>query len=92
MVFNIFTHDNMTDEEVLERMKSVVGDDYFDWYLEILDDVIANNPGIHYIQANIDALQTLTDYIQAEADGLFGMHVQMKREDKINKILGSKNP
>jgi hypothetical protein len=30
----------MTDEEVLERMKLVVGDDYFDWYLEILDDVI----------------------------------------------------
>jgi len=86
----MLTHDNMTDEEVLERMKSVVGDDYFDWYLEILDEVIENNPGIHYIKANIDALQTLTDYIQAEADGLFGMHVQMKREDKINKLLNKK--
>ena len=82
----------MTDQEVLERMKSVVGDDYFDWYLEILDKVIANNPGIHYIKANIDALQTLTNHNQAAADNLKGILVQQKREDKINKILGSKNP
>jgi hypothetical protein len=82
----------MTDKEVLERMKSVVGDDYFDWYLEILDDVIANNPSIHYIKANIDALSTLNEHIQDEADGLKGMFVQMKREDKINDILRSKNP
>jgi len=80
----------MTDKEVLERMKSVVGDDYFDWYLEILDDVIANNPGIHYIQANIEALETLTGYHQAEADGLNDMFKQMKREDKINEILNGK--
>jgi hypothetical protein len=80
----------MTDQEILERMKSVVGDDYFDWYLEILDEVIANNPGIHYIQANIDALSTLNGYIQAEADGLKGMFIQQKREDKINKLLNKK--
>jgi len=75
-----------------EQIKELVGDDYWDWYEEILQEIIDENPGIHYLQANKEALEILTEHMMNEVNGLQGMYVEMKREDKINDILRSKNP
>jgi hypothetical protein len=73
-----------------EQIKKLVGDDYWDWYEEILQEVIDENPVIHYLQANIEALKILTEHQINEINGMKGMYVEMKRENRINDILGDK--
>ena len=75
--------------KIEEKMKSIVGDDYWDWYLEMFDDVIAENPGINIVDAHLEAHEILVGYMEAELSGLEGMAKEMRRDDKINDILGS---
>ena len=76
--------------KIEEKMKSVVGDEYWDWFCEILDDINAENPGIDIVSANIKALETLNAYHQSEIDGLQSMSKQMKRDNKIDDLLNKK--